>query len=325
MKIAFFAPIGAVSGGIRIILEIANGLSAKGHEVYLVSDEKGVETMIPIKGPKTVFEEDLADIGQLDLAIATLWNSVWSVQRCNTKKRGYMVQHDERISWEPKIVEPTYRIKWDFCITIAPWLKRMMEGFGQENVYLLSPATDKEVFKPYGNKLPDRIIYFSRGLIRKNPSLGFAALEHIKNVRPDIEIVTFDSSPLPAAFEFVDQHIQNPSQEELGKLYSSATVYMQSAPIEGYGLLAIEALSCGTAVVTPDVAGPEVFAFDEKGPIIRFAELTKEDISKQCLRLIDNPEERRDLEERGLKAASQITWPDEVEKLERFIGGQSGL
>jgi len=152
---------------------------------------------------------------------------------------------------------------------------------------------------------------------RKQTLVGLDALELIKKTMPEVEIHTFDLEPRPPVDFEVIHHVR-PFGKELAKLYSSATVMMQSTPVEGYGTMSLEPMACGTAVVTPDRLGTEEFP---KGTIL-YANVDAQDIAKKVMYLLTHPEERKKREKRGLKYAKTITFEKATDDFERFIQEQ---
>jgi glycosyltransferase involved in cell wall biosynthesis len=94
-------------------------------------------------------------------------------------------------------------------------------------------------------------------------------------------------------------------EEELGALYSGASVFVYPSLYEGFGLPPLEAMMCGAPVVAADrTALPEVLGHaallvdpQEVGEFV-----------EAILSLLDHPERRRELCEAGQRHARQFTW-----------------
>ncbi|MFW5968325.1 MAG: glycosyltransferase family 4 protein [Persicimonas sp.] len=95
------------------------------------------------------------------------------------------------------------------------------------------------------------------------------------------------------------------SGEELRALYSLARVFLFPSLYEGFGLPALEAMSCGTPVVTSDrgapmeVAGPASLTVDPESP---------EAIGEALEKLYADDELYERLRKKGLEHAGQFTW-----------------
>ncbi len=95
----------------------------------------------------------------------------------------------------------------------------------------------------------------------------------------------------------------------LAALYRMASVFAFPSLYEGFGLPPLEAMACGTPVVTsrisslPEVVGDAALLVDP---------YSEEAIARAISRVLDEPELRRSLVERGLLRASRFSWDRSV-------------
>jgi glycosyltransferase involved in cell wall biosynthesis len=94
-------------------------------------------------------------------------------------------------------------------------------------------------------------------------------------------------------------------ESDLPALYAAATVFVYPSLYEGFGIPVIEAMACGTPVITsnisslPEVAGDAAITVDP----------TKSDEIRAALeRLLSSPELRAELRVRGFEQAKTFTW-----------------
>jgi glycosyltransferase involved in cell wall biosynthesis len=103
-------------------------------------------------------------------------------------------------------------------------------------------------------------------------------------------------------------------EESLVTIYSAADVLMAPSLYEGFGLTVLEAMACGTAVVTatvsalPEVAGDAAILVD---PLDTGA------IAAAVQQIYEKPAYRQDLVCRGLERAKQFTWEGTAEQVAR--------
>jgi len=93
--------------------------------------------------------------------------------------------------------------------------------------------------------------------------------------------------------------------EDLVALYNAADLFVQPSLFEGFGLPPLEAMACGTAVVTsntsalPEVVGDAALMVDP---------LDVEALAAAMARVLTDADLRADLEARGLARAAQFSW-----------------
>jgi glycosyltransferase involved in cell wall biosynthesis len=95
------------------------------------------------------------------------------------------------------------------------------------------------------------------------------------------------------------------AQEDLAAIYSAASVFLFPSLHEGFGLAALEAMACGTPVVTsntsslPEVVGDAALLVDPRNP---------SELAKAVARILDEPELAQKLRIAGPQRAAQFTW-----------------
>jgi glycosyltransferase involved in cell wall biosynthesis len=146
-------------------------------------------------------------------------------------------------------------------LCVSHWLEQKTGG-----VYI-GNAVNTDTFNPknaFGGKQVDSLLYFYRGIPWKQDDLAFTCLSKLyekKKIR--IHWVTqqnlAENLHLNIPFEL---HI-DPPDVELAKLYSTCRVLLYTSLFEGFGLPPLEALACGTNVVSTPFEGNE-FLFDQE-------------------------------------------------------------
>ncbi len=115
--------------------------------------------------------------------------------------------------------------------------------------------------------------------------------------------------PLRIARELgIEEYIVTPgwiAEADLPLLYSAATVFIYPSYYEGFGLPVLEAMACGTPVVTtnatsiPELAGPAAFQLDPND--------TKQ-IAAPIIRLCTDEESNDEMIERGFEQVEKFSW-----------------
>jgi glycosyltransferase involved in cell wall biosynthesis len=103
-------------------------------------------------------------------------------------------------------------------------------------------------------------------------------------------------------------------EQDKAPLYSAATVYAFPSLYEGFGMTVLEAMACGTPVVTSNVSAlPEVVG--DAGVLVD--PYNSDAISQALAELLESQERRADLARRGLERARRFTWPQVAEQTVR--------
>jgi glycosyltransferase involved in cell wall biosynthesis len=103
-------------------------------------------------------------------------------------------------------------------------------------------------------------------------------------------------------------------EQDKAPLYSAATVFAFPSLYEGFGMPVLEAMACGTPVVTSNVSAlPEVAG--AAGLLVNPYEPAA--ISDALAELLESAARRDDLARRGLERARRFTWPQVAEQTVR--------
>ncbi|HEX2087483.1 MAG TPA: glycosyltransferase family 1 protein, partial [Solirubrobacteraceae bacterium] len=95
------------------------------------------------------------------------------------------------------------------------------------------------------------------------------------------------------------------AEEDLPALYALASAFVFMSSYEGFGLPLLEAMACGTPVISSNVtAMPEVVGGD--GLLVD--EISADALAEQMERLAGDDALAEDLRRRGLARASTFTW-----------------
>lgn len=95
------------------------------------------------------------------------------------------------------------------------------------------------------------------------------------------------------------------TKEELRALYCRATAFLFPSLYEGFGLPALEAMACGTAVVTSNFGAPSEIC---KGGAVFINPRDPKAIGQALKKLASDDEYRLEIERRSIDRAAQFTW-----------------
>jgi glycosyltransferase involved in cell wall biosynthesis len=106
---------------------------------------------------------------------------------------------------------------------------------------------------------------------------------------------------------FVQDDGRVSGHEELALVYSAADLYVSASAYEGFSITLVEALACGTPVVTIDRAALSEIA---GGAAVLVDEPSVDDLGEAIHRVLVDPELRSSLSARGVERAQAFRWSD---------------
>jgi glycosyltransferase involved in cell wall biosynthesis/GT2 family glycosyltransferase len=106
------------------------------------------------------------------------------------------------------------------------------------------------------------------------------------------------------------------TDDELSEIYTGASVFVFPSLAEGFGIPAIEAMACGTCVVTsnagslPEVCGDAAVYVNPRSP---------SELASVIRSLLESPERRSLLAKKGYQQARKYNWLESAQKLVRMF------
>jgi len=201
-------------------------------------------------------------------------------------------------------------------------VQAIYNGVGNHFVKIDDSAVQQTIRKKYS--LPESYVFFlgntdpkknlhgvlkALSVLRKKGQLNFKLLvldidkNYLARVADDID----DREVLQAIFSagYVPNH-------ELPAIYSMAKLFLYPSLRESFGIPIVEAMSCGTAVITsntssmPEVAGGAAQLVDPHNP---------EDIANAVQELLRNDLQRKMLSDAGVMRAKEFSWERNASKV----------
>ncbi len=196
------------------------------------------------------------------------WQSGWLRRRLASY---YFRRHpDFRRAWLSYLQIPNCLL-----FTKTTWCQQEVQKQTGKNCTVIGASVDVDLFHPRlerQTKNAQKIVITA--MIRPS-SLRRGALQTMRVLRAiqqryaqQVEIITFGVSPddpaflaLPRDFEF--QHLGLCTPEQIAQLFNQADIFVDFSLFQAMGLTAMEAMSCGLAVIAPDIGGIHSFARHE--------------------------------------------------------------
>ena len=310
------------TGGVRVLFEIANRLTKKGHKVIITTLGKpGSHAWFPLevseiiyaeqkiyradkKSPSSILNDSLRIMPEsflkifedtmrdrlrsqavnvlansfpknIDANIATMCFSAYSVAKNMVGVPFYYLQHYESIFYDnPSTkhwIDGTYTLPLN-KIANSSWLKSLIkERFDQSCGGPIVPAIDHNTFYPKNlcnNGSEKIIIALGKSTHWKGLHDLFQALKFVRREIPEIKLLLYGSEPyLKELSPIPCEYMARISDRKLADLYSMADVQVTPSWYESAPLPPLEAMACGTPVVTTRY-GTEDYCFDHRNSLV---------------------------------------------------------
>ncbi|NLS75921.1 MAG: glycosyltransferase family 4 protein [Chloroflexi bacterium] len=342
----------ARTGGTRVLVEIADGLIARGHEVTFVipaGAARGFATAAPVLevGPGWLARlsrgKNLASLPFLarqwanaDAVLATYYPTalaVWWRTRFSPGRRGYyFIQGYEPWFAEGKlapvkgwVARATYRLPLR-CLVNSRWLGDLAVPGGPAGYDLVTPGVDTAVFHPTRSDRAEPPLMIG-AIARRGWVKGFDtlvdALALLWSRRQDFRVLLAMPEPIPFSLAAPCDLVRPQSDAEMCAFYHRLSVFAFSSRAEGFGLPPLEAMACGVPVITTDCGGVREFAAPGGNSLV-VPPGDPAALAEGLDQLLSNQEMRRQFAAAGLETARQFTWGRTVDAAERALFGESG-
>ncbi|MFB6294699.1 MAG: glycosyltransferase family 4 protein [Candidatus Nanohaloarchaea archaeon] len=194
-------------------------------------------------------------------------------------------------------------------------------GIASDLLHVVNPGLDPAFREVEPDEGGDFLLHVSSCSIRKNPENMLKAYEMLADDHDiPLKIVGQGWSE-----DLIDRYISSSAvrnriewlgrveKERLISLYQNALLYLAPTRHEGFGLTPLEAMACGTPVVShhvyavPEVVGDAALLVDNPEDAAAFADAIG--------RLLDDEGLRSELREKGLERVDLFSWEDTAEKV----------
>jgi glycosyltransferase involved in cell wall biosynthesis len=271
LRVAFLLNDLQLSGGVGVVVEHARQLSGRhGFDVTLVLAREQEEPPWRYRGLTDIPVETLpqARHEKFDIAVATWWETAFSLFELQADRYAYFVQSLEDRFYHPDEAERigaslTMDLPVDF-ITEARWIADTIRATRPEaRVFYVRNGIDKAAF-PLPGKLESRRREPLRVLVEGHAGSWFKGVEsaayaaaamkephHVTLVIPDAEHVEVD---LPA-----DERLGPIPREQMSELYGRTDVVLKLSSVEGMFGPPLEGMHRGATCVVSPVTGHEEY------------------------------------------------------------------
>ncbi|MGQ9494141.1 MAG: glycosyltransferase family 4 protein [Anaerolineae bacterium] len=249
----------------------------------------------------------------------------------------YLVRHDARLStyrsWADRFFDGlARRALWhaEALIAISQFTKTcILEtlGYPSERIHVVYPAVDQTLFRPLSvppilrqkyalDESKRYILYVGSEDPRKNIETLLQAFGIVQQQVPTARLIKAGAAYFPAQREKLVKlvaelglegkvcFLDHVPEEDLPLLYNAADVFVLPSLYEGFGLPALEAMSCGTPVIAANRASlPEVVG--EGGILVD--PLDERGMAQCIVELLSEPERQAAARQTALEQARRFS------------------
>ncbi|ODA39533.1 glycosyltransferase family 4 protein [Desulfosporosinus sp. BG] len=314
------------TGGTRFIYQLANELVDKGHNVEIVIPEKAAVAW-PLRAQITRVKELTSNtIPPADFILPNFYPTVFPALE---SKKGRVVRLS--LGYEPLWVNETEKALASYLIdapiiSLSQWHRQLiLQGTGRDST-VIPGGVDSTVFRPFPKKSLStgrlNIAYILRskehGYTWKGSEDFWEACRQLAQVVPNfnIQVVAPEGACYQAPLPY--EILKATSDIEMAKFYAEADIFVSTSYFESFSMPLLEAMACGTAVVTTDNGGNRDYARDGENCLL----VPPSDIKQLTLalnRLFTQEKERHQLAQTGLHFVQSWTWRHSADKLEALL------
>ncbi|MCS8561650.1 MULTISPECIES: glycosyltransferase family 4 protein [Weissella] len=338
------------SGGRKILYEYSNLLAADGHDVemkfvantqfpgrkrnLLVNVKNVIRYIRDVKKQydvswfklnkkikiSTIFRSSQIDYSGFDRVILFSFAIALGVDLTNNnpEKFFYFVQADEKVNYDTRVVRKAWQLPIR-KIAVSKWLANQVSTY-DSNVKVVQNYVDVNEFyitRPIASR--KAIALLNHASPAKGTAFGIDVLQKVLVKFPNTEIIMFGNPTKPDNLPFDVTYYQSANHNELReKVYNKAAVFLFTSKLEGWGLVASEAMASGATLVTTKNGGVEDFALQNQTALLgEFGEVDQ--MVENITTLLSNEQYRVRLAQAGALEMENFTIEKSFSKFKRAL------
>lgn len=313
-KIIFVLPATSISGGIRVVMQIAQGLSDQGNDVEIWSLEGNpnwFDLSLNVKKFENYDDLGAALCHEDGFKVATWWetgNVVWEASINKGIPVNFVQEFEtwffpENLRIQAAVVA-SYRKEFAYIATGGYQQSELRD----QNIdsTLIPVGYDSAIFSNQSlQRSPDTLLALGRSFFQKNFKMTLQAWRSIQEAkRPNLQLFGIEPS---IATDSGISYVVRPDDNRVAQLYSTATCFVQTSYHEGFSLPLIEAMASGCPVITTNSHGNMDFCLPDVNCLLVEQDNPSE-LAEKILQLLSDESLQSKLSSNGLETAKKYSW-----------------
>jgi glycosyltransferase involved in cell wall biosynthesis len=256
-----------------------------------------------------------------DINVATWFPTAFAVWSCARGRPFYYVQDfwEQYAGYDRKLFQLTLKLPMSFLANSEFIEKRVLSVQAKAKIKVIGAGVNIEVFHPRKKKMIDfngrsTIMVLLRKEWFKRADIAIEVLNNVNNIMP-IHAIFVGELSRKVKMTFPFSLYLKIDDDKLASLYSASDLFLFTSSVEGFALPPLEAMACGTPVVTTDCGGNRDYVIGDYNCLLSSPNDTMH-LARNVISILKNAELRDRLIEGGLVTAKNFTWAYVVDKIE---------
>ncbi len=353
MYISFVMSSLWLNGGVRVIVEYANRLTARGHRVTLITPggTSDPDMLQEVRTGVSVWESRVARKSQMSILHMILLT--WSLARVvppshvvisthtSTTVAGFLaarllkrcrlvwLYQDNREMFAGRPYEEwllRHALRWhDLALVVSDLSRQELNTDSPGRIVVVGEGlSHAELFHPLPPearpKLDNRrtILYLGDMRPRKGWFDFLQAAAQVYEIAKDIKLLIVSKEDCQIETDVPYEYIYRPTRVELARLYATCDLFVSASWLESFGLPPLEAMACGAPVVLTATRGAYEYARDEDNCLM----VPPHDpmaLAQAMIRVLTDTALAERLRVKGPPVAARFTWDAAVDRFESAL------